>query len=122
MVLGIVGGLFSGLGLMWGVYTWVWDRRDKLHAEEVKKMYETFWSSEERIENTINALSSQLQGISREIQALILEIRQEEQKTGYLIEVFTEYVGRVNSVIEKHEKKLEELGRIIHVGINGKGS
>lgn len=123
----MIGGLCAGLGLMWSVYHWVLDRRDKAHRDEMDKLFKTFWASEDRNQKIyeamrhdmtegLKAISRDIMGISRKLNDTMLALAEERGKTSELKDKFREYVEAVNRTIDRHERKIDELGKIIYVG------
>lgn len=112
-----LGGLCGGATLMWLIFSWIIDKRDKVHDDEKQKFYKDLYDFEDRTEKEIKNLVVHVDDIGRLVNALKLEAELEKQKHGQLLEKFNEYVQRMNELIKSHSLELSRLGKIIHVGL-----
>lgn len=112
----ILGALVAGAGLVWSIFAFVVDKRDKVHNEEKSQFYKDLYDFEDRVEKTLNALGSDVVEIRRSLDAMRLTLEVQKEKFSNMTERFHEYVVRVDKIIDRHQKELDRLGKIINVG------
>jgi len=95
------------------MFAWVVDRRDKAHAAEKEQFYKSFFDFETRIEKEIKEMSLAFTKQGEHFADLKLQYAVNQNEMKHLQKEFGDYVRRINRIVEKHELKFDNIGKVI---------
>lgn len=111
-----LGSLITGAGLVWSVFKFYTEKRDKQHDEERQKFYSEFYKFQDHIEKDFEGTRLKLDSLSADVVALSTIVEVQKEKFSNMTEKFTEYAKEVRHNLERHSEEIGYLGKIIRVG------
>ncbi len=111
-----LGGIGGAGFLVWSIFSFFIDRRDKTQSHERHQFYKDLYNFEDRLDSEIKTLRFSVEKVSTEMQLLRLSNEKLTERLTALHEKFHDYAVRVDRVLERQETKIDQLGKIIKIG------
>jgi len=107
------GSLFAGGALVWMVFSWFYDKRDKEHDEEKRRFYKTVYDTESRNETSIKFILERINEIERNVTKLDKTLALQAQSLDTMGDKFLTYSKEMRKIVADHTRQLTELGKVI---------
>ena len=107
-----LGSLTGGGALVWAIFSFVIDKRDKDRDEEKRLFYKNFYDFESRVTGEIKDLKAKVETLMEIKTAVAVH----NERIANMTAKFMDYSIEVRNIISKHDEQLKEFGRIIRLG------
>lgn len=109
----ILTQVISGLGLVWAIYQFVIKRMDDRNKEKQMEISNAIKSAKENMDKEMHELKLQLKHQEKEFEKMKLTVVSLSSQTKSQGQVFNETSKRIEKVLDRHEDKLDNFGKVI---------
>jgi hypothetical protein len=109
----LLGSIISGLALVWAMYQFFVKRMDDANALKQMQIKNLIENSKEVLEKEINLLKGQLHEQEKEFEKMKLVVHSLTTQTKLNGQSFNETTKRIEKVLDRHESKLDNFGKVI---------
>lgn len=111
-----LGSIIGGLSLIWAIYQWIIKRQDEEAAKKQKEIQTAIQYQKDELEKEMRALRKQVQSQEEAFDKLKLTVNSLNIQTKSQGQVFNDTTKRIEKVLDRHEDKLDNFGKVIVKG------
>lgn len=110
-----LGSLTAGAAVVWSIFTFIIDKRDKAHNEEKQEFYKYVYALEDRLEKEMQTIRFKQDQSLAMMGQVNLTVELQKEKFNSMTEKFIDYSKEVRKIIEKHSEEIIHLGKVIRI-------